>query len=71
MRIGFLTNLRRTNVMLTRFRRGMFIVTSKKFINGPGAETLVGQLATHFEEQVGPEVWMSVEDIEEGKLVLK
>ncbi|KAE9405144.1 hypothetical protein BT96DRAFT_988692 [Gymnopus androsaceus JB14] len=71
MRIGFLSNLRRTNVMLTRFKRGMFIVTSKKFVTGPGEATLVGQLASHFEKEMGPEVWMNLKDMEEGKLVLK
>ncbi len=34
--LGFLKNLRRTNVMLTRFKKGMFVVTSKKFLNGSG-----------------------------------
>ena len=57
--------------MLTRFKRGMFIVTSKKFVTGPGEATLVGQLASHFEKEMGPEVWMNLKDVEEGKLVLK
>jgi len=30
--LGFLNNLRRTNVMLTRCKLGMFIVTSKQFL---------------------------------------
>jgi len=68
---GFLKNLRRTNVMLTRFRRGMFIVTSRKFIEGVGAQTLVGKLAVYFQERVGPEAWLDMKDVEEGKLILK
>ncbi|RDB26163.1 Regulator of nonsense transcripts 1 [Hypsizygus marmoreus] len=60
---GFLTNLRRTNVMLTRCKKGMFIISSRKFITGVGAPTLVGTLA----EQVGSEAWLDIKDVEEGK----
>ncbi|KAJ3797034.1 AAA domain-containing protein, partial [Lentinula aff. detonsa] len=67
---GFLKNLRRTNVMLTRFRRGMFIVTSRKFINGPGAGTLVAQLATYYEKRVGDAAWVKVEEIGKEKKIL-
>ncbi|KAJ3914115.1 AAA domain-containing protein [Lentinula edodes] len=68
---GFLTNLRRTNVMLTRFKRGMFIVTSKKFITGPGAGTLVAQLADYYEKRVGDAAWLGTEEIGGEKMVLQ
>lgn len=61
--LGFLKNLRRTNVMLTRFKRGMFIVTSRKFLSGPGRDCLVGDIA----EKVGEGAWLSQGDIEKGK----
>ncbi|KAF5391892.1 hypothetical protein D9757_001727 [Collybiopsis confluens] len=40
--------------MLTRFKRGMFVITSKRFVNGPGTNTLVGQLVKHFEQKASP-----------------
>jgi hypothetical protein len=60
--LGFLTNLRRTNVMLTRCKKGMFIVSSRKFLTGPGSSTLVGTLM----EKMGPDAWLEMEDIEGG-----
>jgi len=60
--LGFLTNLRRTNVMLTRCKKGMFIVSSRKFLTGVGSSTLVGT----FVEKLGSEAWLDVKDVEEG-----
>ncbi|KAF8239684.1 hypothetical protein L208DRAFT_14986 [Tricholoma matsutake] len=60
--LGFLTNLQRTNVMLTRFKKGMFIVSSRKFLIGVGSSTLVGT----FVEKLGPEAWLDMKDVEEG-----
>jgi len=60
--IGFLKNLRRTNVMLTRCKRGMFIVSSQQFLNGPGAGTLVGSLLVKMSKM--GEVWVDEGDIE-------
>ncbi|GLB40322.1 putative AAA domain containing protein [Lyophyllum shimeji] len=60
--LGFLINLRRTNVMLTRCKKGMFIVSSRKFLKGKGASTLVGAL----EQRMGPEAWLEIKDLEEG-----
>ncbi|KAI6038728.1 AAA domain-containing protein [Pisolithus marmoratus] len=50
---GFLTNQRRTNVMLTRCKKTMVICTSRAFVWGPAASTLIGQLAT----ALGPQAW--------------
>ncbi|KAK0237313.1 AAA domain-containing protein, partial [Armillaria nabsnona] len=42
---GFLRSDQRMNVMLTRCRRGLVIVSSRSFLSGPGKSTLVGKLA--------------------------
>lgn len=54
--------------MLTRCKRGMFIITSKKFMNGIGGESLAGEILYCLEQQVGEKVWLSVGDIEKGKI---
>lgn len=56
--IGFLKNLQRTNVMLSRCKRGMFVFSSKQFLTGPGAETLVGILL----KKIG-DFWLTENDI--------
>jgi AAA domain len=44
--IGFLDDLRRTNVMLTRCKKGMVILANRRFLDGPEAqETLVHKLS--------------------------
>ncbi|KAI6042876.1 AAA domain-containing protein, partial [Pisolithus marmoratus] len=53
-KLGFLTNQRRTNVMLTRCKKSMVICTSRAFIQGPAASTLIGGLAT----VCGPQAWI-------------
>lgn len=60
--IGFLKSLRRTNVMLTRFKRGMFVVSSKKFLAGAGRDCLVGEIAA----KIGSKAWLNVNDIAKG-----
>ncbi|KAI0737249.1 AAA domain-containing protein, partial [Daedaleopsis nitida] len=42
---GFLRSLNRMNVMLTRCKAGMVVVTNRRFLTGPGRETLLGGLA--------------------------
>ncbi|KAF5342579.1 hypothetical protein D9611_001793 [Ephemerocybe angulata] len=66
--LGFLDNLRRTNVMLTRCKRGMFIITSRKFMAGVGGDSLVGELLDELEKDLGDKVWLSVEAIEKGEI---
>ncbi|KAI9461671.1 P-loop containing nucleoside triphosphate hydrolase protein [Lactarius psammicola] len=61
--LGFLSNLRRTNVMLTRCQRGMYIVSSKAFLQGKGASSLVGNMAA----ELGNGAWLTQKDIEGGK----
>lgn len=60
--LGFLADLRRSNVMLTRCKLGMFIVTSRDFLSGIGESSLAGELM----KKVGPEAWLSMADLEEG-----
>ncbi|SJL09703.1 uncharacterized protein ARMOST_13084 [Armillaria ostoyae] len=62
--IGFLKSLRRTNVMLTRCKKGMYILTSRSFMDGAGGESLAGELAEH----VGKEAWLTVEDVIQGRI---
>ena len=64
--LGFLASLRRTNVMLTRCKRGMFICSSRAYLEGDGAQSLVGELAAEF----GEKAWVDVEDLEEFLLQL-
>lgn len=64
---GFLDNLRRTNVMLTRCKRGMFICANKKFlIEGKGKNTLVGKMAAEW----GEKGWVEIKDVEDGKVAV-
>ncbi|KAG2744875.1 hypothetical protein P692DRAFT_20742909 [Suillus brevipes Sb2] len=52
--VGFLKNMRRTNVMLTRCKKSMIICTSRDFVTrGQAAGTLVGKLAA----TMGPQAW--------------
>jgi regulator of nonsense transcripts 1 len=43
-KLGFLTDVRRVNVMLTRCKKGMIICSSRTFLEGPAANTLVGKM---------------------------
>lgn len=54
-------NLRRTNVMLTRCKRGMFICSSRAFLEKGGAKSLVGKMAAEF----GEKGWVDVKDLTE------
>lgn len=61
--LGFLKDLRRTNVMLSRCKKAMFICSSWDFLmDGKGAQSLVGKMAAAY----GDEAWLSMNDIEDG-----
>ncbi|KAF8632282.1 hypothetical protein AX15_002018 [Amanita polypyramis BW_CC] len=62
LQIGFLKNVRRTNVMLTRCKRGMYIISSQKFLEGPGANSLVGEMA----KAAGFKGWLDIAEIDTG-----
>ena len=58
--LGFLADYRRTNVMLTRCKKTLFVCSSKAFLlKGPGANSLVGRMAASF----GDAIWIELEDI--------
>ncbi|OAX42503.1 hypothetical protein K503DRAFT_348026 [Rhizopogon vinicolor AM-OR11-026] len=63
--VGFLKNVRRTNVMLTRCKTSMIICTSRNFVTaGKAVNTLVGKLAA----VMGSEGWLDSRDIARGVL---
>ncbi|KAF7336709.1 AAA-12 domain-containing protein [Mycena venus] len=67
MALGFLTNLHRTNVMLTRCKRGMYIVSSQAFLHkGPGKDSIVGELSKY----VGEIGWLEMKDVESGEFLI-
>jgi hypothetical protein len=57
--LGFLADLRRTNVMLTRCKKGMIICTSQKFMKRAGCESLVGSLLEYYEHE-----WIDMDELE-------
>ncbi|KAL0954953.1 hypothetical protein HGRIS_003886 [Hohenbuehelia grisea] len=65
--LGFLKQVRRTNVMLTRFKKGMFIVSNKKFVEGAAADTLAGKLAQH----LGDRAWLDMKDFSTAEILTK
>ncbi|KAJ7274285.1 AAA domain-containing protein, partial [Mycena haematopus] len=52
-KIGFLADVRRVNVMLTRCKRGMVICASRLFVEGAAKASLVGLLAA----DIGDSAW--------------
>jgi len=66
--LGFLSNERRMNVMLSRCRQSMLICSSREYLSHPEVRnTLVGDLASRC-EAVNQEVsWVSMQNIEEGR----
>ncbi|TFY60455.1 hypothetical protein EVJ58_g5145 [Rhodofomes roseus] len=59
---GFLSNMRRTNVMLSRCKCGMIICTSRAFMAGKAQSSLVGKLAQEWADG-----WVSWRDTLQGK----
>jgi hypothetical protein len=59
-KIGFLKEVRRTNVMLTRCKRSMVICTSQAFLTGVASASLVTALA----QRLGPGAWIDSRSIQ-------
>ncbi|KAJ3521700.1 hypothetical protein NM688_g8981 [Phlebia brevispora] len=58
-KVGFLNNRRRSNVMLSRCKKSMVICTSRQFLTGKAADTLLGAL----EKRLGPDAWTDVREL--------
>lgn len=51
---GFLRSRERINVMLTRCKKGMVIISNRNFLeDGPGRATMIGRLASHWKGNHG------------------
>jgi regulator of nonsense transcripts 1 len=61
--LGFIADKRRTNVMLTRCKRGMIICTSQKFMERAGNNSLVGNLLGYYENH-----WVEKGELEKIEL---
>ena len=61
---GFLTNARRTNVMLSRCKRGMVVCASREFLDGKAKATLMGKLSAEWKNG-----WVSWRDALQGKFL--
>ncbi|OBZ72566.1 Regulator of nonsense transcripts 1 [Grifola frondosa] len=62
-KVGFLANRRRTNVMLSRCKKGMYICTNRAFLMGKGSSTLVGKLGAEWNED-----WLTWRDVLNGDI---
>jgi superfamily I DNA and/or RNA helicase len=63
-RLGFLNDLRRSNVMLSRCKKGMFIVSKPQFLTDIAKDSLIGQFA----KKANPtSSWLTLEDVQGEK----
>ncbi|KAH9481598.1 ATP-dependent helicase upf1 [Psilocybe cubensis] len=63
-RLGFLSDHRRVNVMLTRCKKGMVICTHRGFIEGPARPTLISKLV----ESLGDSAWVAEQELEAAQI---
>lgn len=69
--LGFLQNQRRVNVALTRARRSLLIVSSRRFINNVACDTLIGKLERQIRLSKAEQEmrhWMEEDDVLRGRL---
>ncbi|KAL1940365.1 hypothetical protein VTO73DRAFT_8937 [Trametes versicolor] len=69
---GFLRSRNRANVMLTRCKRGMVLVSKRDFLIGPGRTTLLGELAQRWNRGVwrSENVWINALELSDGRASL-
>jgi hypothetical protein len=48
--VGFLADLRRNNVMLSRAKKGLIIVANRKFLESTAKDTLIGKMVAEFSD---------------------
>ena len=67
--LGFLSNDRRINVALTRAKRGIIVVSNRRFIIDTAAETLVGKLQVEMQwcGEGGESHWSDEDDIRNSR----
>ena len=71
MSAGLLSSLNRMNVMLTRCKQGMVLVTQRAFLRGPGKSTLLSRLAQRWERRVGEKAaWADAMEVADGRAAL-
>ncbi|KAH9856841.1 AAA domain-containing protein, partial [Lenzites betulinus] len=67
-RPGFLSFDNRMNVMLSRCKRGMVLVTQRTFVEGGGKHTLLGKLIRRWETITGADgVWADAMEVAAGR----
>jgi hypothetical protein len=66
-KLGFLANLRRTNVMLSRCRERMYVVSNRTFLEGneSARASLIGKLAADYQDR-----WVGWSDLVNKKLAV-
>ena len=69
---GFLNSQNRVNVMLTRCKKGMVIVSKKDFLHMPATrDTLLGKMCEYWETTFGLETtWQTSRDVMNRRAVL-
>ncbi|KAH7867997.1 AAA domain-containing protein, partial [Lentinula edodes] len=68
--VGFLRSPQRMNVMLTRCRLGMVIVSSKSFLNAVARRTLLGKIAAYWTAREGKKSWVEALDVMNSRVDL-
>ncbi|KAG5638089.1 hypothetical protein H0H81_001856 [Sphagnurus paluster] len=63
---GFLSSINRMNVLLTRCKKGLVIVTSRSFLSHGGRFTLLGALESHWSMLVGERAWVDWRSVSQG-----
>ncbi|GLB44387.1 putative nuclear-transcribed mRNA catabolic process, nonsense-mediated decay [Lyophyllum shimeji] len=64
---GFLASTNRMNVLLTRCRRGLVVVSSRSFLRDGGRNTLLGRLERHYMDLKGESAWVDWKLVMQGK----